>query len=247
MEEIFVNQFVCLSTGQDKVMSSGPEIVACFLDWRKKTRKNRVSVRTKLIRTKCHRSFHIAVGMTVDPAMRMTTWRTFVWTSPVSQHLPHSQIRTTLEMHTGAVTRWWTGRGHADTLVVDRVTSGFSSHTKPGHKKWWRDEVMKAHGWRSRDEGPGMKAQGWRSRDEAQGWRPRYEGPGMKSHGWRSRDEGPGMKAQGWRPMDEGPGMKAQEWKPRDEGPGMKVQGWRSRDEGPGMKAQWWRTRGTLR
>ena len=42
MEEIFVNQFVCLSTGQDKVMSSGPEIVACFLDWRKETRKNMV-------------------------------------------------------------------------------------------------------------------------------------------------------------------------------------------------------------
>ena len=44
MEEIFVNQFDCLSTGQDKVMSSGPEIVACFLDWRKETRKNMVSV-----------------------------------------------------------------------------------------------------------------------------------------------------------------------------------------------------------
>ena len=28
MEEIFVNQFVCLSTRQDKVMSSGPEIIA---------------------------------------------------------------------------------------------------------------------------------------------------------------------------------------------------------------------------
>ena len=44
MEEIFVNQFVGFSTGQDKVMSSGPEIVACFLDWRKETRKNMVSV-----------------------------------------------------------------------------------------------------------------------------------------------------------------------------------------------------------
>ena len=43
-EEIFVNHFICLSTGQDKVMSSGPEIVACFLDWRKETRKNMVSV-----------------------------------------------------------------------------------------------------------------------------------------------------------------------------------------------------------
>ena len=40
MEEILCSQFVCLSTGQDKVMSSGPEIVACFLDWRKKTREN---------------------------------------------------------------------------------------------------------------------------------------------------------------------------------------------------------------
>ena len=44
MEEIFVNQFACLSTGQDKVMSSGPEIVACFLDWRKETREDMVSV-----------------------------------------------------------------------------------------------------------------------------------------------------------------------------------------------------------
>ena len=83
--------------------------------------------------------------MTVDPAMRMTTWLTFVWKSPVSQHPPHSQIRTTLEMHTGAVTRWWTGRGHADTLVIDRVTSGFSSHTKPGHKKlMWINSVILA-------------------------------------------------------------------------------------------------------
>ena len=44
VEEIFVNQFVCLSTGQDKAMSSGLEIVGCFLDWRKETRKNMVSV-----------------------------------------------------------------------------------------------------------------------------------------------------------------------------------------------------------
>ena len=97
----------------------------------------------ELNQIKCHLSFHIAVGMTVDPAMRMTTWLTFVWTSPVSQHPPHSQIRATLEMHTGAVTRWWTGRGHADTIVIDRVTSGFSSHTKPGHKQlMWINSVI---------------------------------------------------------------------------------------------------------
>ena len=78
MEEIFVNQFVCLSTGQDKVMCSGPEIVACFLDWREETPQEHGFCLNELIQIKCHLSFHIAVGMTVDPAMRMMTRLTFV-------------------------------------------------------------------------------------------------------------------------------------------------------------------------
>ena len=84
MEEIFVNQFVCLSTRQDKVMSSGPEILACFLDWRKRDPQEHGFCYNELIRIKRHLSFHIAVGMTVDPAVRMKTWLTFVWTNPVS-------------------------------------------------------------------------------------------------------------------------------------------------------------------
>ena len=50
VEEIFVNQFVSLGTWQDKVVSSGPEVVTGFLDWWKKVRENMVSVGNEWIR-----------------------------------------------------------------------------------------------------------------------------------------------------------------------------------------------------